>query len=221
MLLISAEKGLKKLQKKLSLLLDQLPSSVSAKHIHKLTHCADPDSWDGNIQYNNDSDELGEQDSCPTPEPVPIWPLIKTGTADQGHSHAHVTVHSVPWSLAELGKLQEKYSRHLEELETEYVMSLPYEGDRILLNKEEARGYLGPGVFLTTTPGNYTYALHTRAAYWAGGINPRERGDTLAVKTASFSDLAASVQKAASTQAVHERHVLRRSPMLAPIIITK
>lgn len=59
---------------------------------------------------------------------------------------------TIPWSPAELAKLQEKYSRRLEESETEYVwrVSLMVGGNRVLLSEEEAGGCWGPGVFLAT-----------------------------------------------------------------------
>ncbi|GAB0209719.1 hypothetical protein GRJ2_003437600 [Grus japonensis] len=217
MLLASAERREKQLQEKLNLLLNQMPSSVSAKQIRKLIHCADPETWDGDIWYDNDNDELVENFDL-TPEPVPIRPLIKTETTNEGDDDVRTTVRTIPWSPAELAKLQEKYSRNPEESETEYVWRVSLTGgDRILLSEEEAGGYWGPGVFLTTTPGNHNYSLTTRAAYWAGGIDPQERGDPLVIKTSGFSDLAVSVQKAACIQAMYERDVLRRSPMLAPI----
>ncbi|GAB0182736.1 hypothetical protein GRJ2_000738900 [Grus japonensis] len=194
-----------------------MPSSVSAKQIRKLIHCADPKTWDGDIWYDNDNDELVE-DSDLTPEPVPTRSLIKTETTGEGDDDVHTTVRTVPWSPAELAKLQEKYSRNPEESETEYVWRVSLTGgDQILLSEEEAGGYWGPGVFLTTTPGNHNYSLTMRAAYWAGSIDPQERGDPLVIKTSGFSDLAVSVQKAACIQAMYERDVLRRSPMLAPV----
>jgi len=56
-----------------------------------------------------------------------------------------------------------------------------------------------------------------RAAYWAGDINPHDRGEPAVIKTSGFSDSVTSVQKAAYIQAMHERDVLISSPMLAPI----
>ncbi|GAB0210313.1 hypothetical protein GRJ2_003497100 [Grus japonensis] len=217
LLLVSVERQEKQLQEKLNLLLIQILSSVSAKQLRKLTRCVDPETWDGDIWYDNDNDEL-VADSVLTPESVPIWLLIKNKTTDEGDNDVHTTIRTIPWSPAELAKLQEKYSRNPEESETEYVWRVSLTGgDRILLNEEEAGGYWGPGVFLTTTPGNHNYSLTMRAAYWAGGIDPQERGDPLVIKTSGFSDLAVSVQKAACIQAMYERDVLRTSPMLAPI----
>ncbi|GAB0204018.1 hypothetical protein GRJ2_002867400 [Grus japonensis] len=62
-----------------------------------------------------------KEDSDLTPGSVPIRPLIKTKTTDDRDDDVRITVHTIPWSPAELAKLQEKYSRHPEESETEYA----------------------------------------------------------------------------------------------------
>uniref|UniRef100_A0A8B9NYL3 Uncharacterized protein n=1 Tax=Apteryx owenii TaxID=8824 RepID=A0A8B9NYL3_APTOW len=167
------------------------------------------ETWDGDIWYDNDNNDYSlESSDCYT----------KTEIADEGDDNIHTTVQSIPWSPAELTKLQEKYSRRPEESETEYVWRVSLTGgDRILLSEGEAEGYWGPGVFLTTPLGNHSYSLTARAAYWAGGLDPQERGDPLVIETTGFSDLVASVQKAACIQAMYEREALRRSPMLAPV----
>jgi len=192
---------------------------VSAKQIHHLIQCADPETWDGDIWDSDDNDELEENsDYILAPEPIPIRPLIKTETTDEGEEQACTIVRTIPWSLAELVKLQEKYSRHPEEPEMEYVCRVSLtRGDRILLNEEEARGYEGPGVFLTTTLGDHNYLLTLRSAYWAGSIDLQDRGEPLVIKTSGFSDFVTAIQKAACIQAMHERDVLIRSPMLDPI----
>jgi len=196
-----------------------IPCSVSAKQIRKLIQYADPETWDGDIWDSDDNDELEENsDYDLAPEPIPIRPLIKTETTNEGGEQARTTVRTIPWSPAELAKLQEKYSRCPEESEIEYVSRVSLtRGDRILLNEEEAGGYWGPGVFLTITLGNHNYSLTMRAAYWAGGINPHDRGEPSVIKTSGFCDLVTSVQKATCILEMHERDVLIRSPMLAPI----
>lgn len=88
-----------------------------------------------------------------------------------------------------------------------------------MLSEEEAEGYWRPSVFLTTTPGNHNYSLTARVAYWAEGINSRERGEPLVIKTEGFSDLTASVKKAVCIQAMYDRDLTRRFPMAAPIVI--
>ncbi|GAB0206095.1 hypothetical protein GRJ2_003075100 [Grus japonensis] len=213
----SFERREKQLQERLlNFLLDQMPSSVSAKQVRKLLRCADPETWDGDIWKDNDDEPVA--DSNLTPESVPIRPLIKIETIDEGDDDIHTTVRTIPWSPAELAKLQEKYSRHPEESETEYVWRVSLTGgDQILLSEEEAEGCWGPGVFLTTTMGDHNYSLTMRAANWAGGIDPQDRGEPVVIKTSGLSDLAVSVQKAACIQAMYERDMLRRSPMLAPV----
>jgi len=52
-----------------------------------------------------------------------------------------------------------------------------------------------------------------RAAYWAGGIEPHDRGEPSVIKTSGFSDLVTSVQKAACMQAMHEWDVFIRAPI--------
>lgn len=132
------------------------------------------------------------------------------------------TVRPIPWSPMELVELQEKYSRQPGETEVEYVWRVSLSGgDRILLSEEEAEGYWGPGVFLTTTAGDHNYSLTARAAYWAGSINPKDRGEPLVINTTDLSDFVVSVQKAACIQAIYERDVTRKSPMLAPIDPTR
>lgn len=46
----------------------------------------------------------------------------------------------------------------------------------MLLSKDKARGYLGPGVLLTTDDNRELWSLTQRIAYWAGGLDPMERG---------------------------------------------
>jgi len=54
------------------------------------------------------------------PEPIPIQPLIKTETTNEGGEQSHATVQTIPWSPVELAKLQGKYSRRPEESKMEY-----------------------------------------------------------------------------------------------------
>ncbi|KFV00196.1 hypothetical protein N340_03542, partial [Tauraco erythrolophus] len=146
-----------------------------------------------------------------------LKPIVKTKTYDE-NGEVHARMRTVPWSPADLDKLQEKYSRRPDETETEYVWRVSLTGgDRILLSEDEAEGIWGFCVFLNTTPGNHVYSLTARAAYWAGGINPQERGDPLIITTKGLSDLASSVQKAACVQAIYNRKLGTRSPMSAPI----
>ena len=65
-----------------------------------------------------------------------------------------------------------------------------------MFSEKEAEGYWGPGVFLTTGNRQAPWSLTQRAVYWAGGLNPLERGDPLAI-TGTVDQLVESVQKAA------------------------
>lgn len=70
-----------------------------------------------------------------TPETVPVSPLIKTETANDGDNDIYATVRPAPWSLSELAKLQERYSRHPEE--SEYVC-------QVFLTREDSGMGLNP-----------------------------------------------------------------------------
>uniref|UniRef100_A0A8B9J1F9 Uncharacterized protein n=1 Tax=Amazona collaria TaxID=241587 RepID=A0A8B9J1F9_9PSIT len=149
---------------------------------------------------------------------IPLRPLIKTEVTDKGNDEIHTTIRATAWSPTELMNLKEKYSRRAGESETEYLWRVSLQGgDMIMLSEEEAGGFWGPGVFLTTTPGEHHYSLTARVAHWAGGIDPRERGEPLSIQAASYSDLAEAVQKAACIQAMYNRDDLRKSPMTAAI----
>lgn len=80
-------------------------------------------------------------------------------------------------------------------------------GDQIQLREKEAEGYWGHGVFLTTGDLQAPWSLTQCAAYWAGGLNPLDRGDPLAI-TGTADQLLESLQKAACLQMVHERKLI-------------
>ena len=108
-----------------------------------------------------------------------------------------MNVKEIPFSATELAKLKKDFSRSPKESETEYVWRVSLTGgDQILLTEKEAEGYWGPGVFLTTGNNRAPWSLTQRAAYWAGGLNPLERGDPLAI-TGTIDQLVENVQKAA------------------------
>lgn len=46
-----------------------------------VVYCEDPETWDGDIRYNDDS---LEEDSDPTPMAAKVQPLIETETAGEG-----------------------------------------------------------------------------------------------------------------------------------------
>lgn len=179
----------KQLLERVSQLLDNMQPSVPVKQICRLMRNPNFETRTAEIWPNSDNDE------------------------------GHATVCTMPGSPSEteLMKIQEKYSRRPGESVVEHVWQLSLEGgDRIMLD-EEAGGYWGPGLFLTTKPGGLNYSLTAQAVYWAGGIDPQERGEPLEIRATGYSDTAAAVQKAACIQAIYERDELRKSPMLAPI----
>jgi len=119
----------KHLEEKLNLSLNPIPSSVSAKQVHKLIQYVDPETWDGDIWDSDDNGELEENsDYDLASEPIPIPPLIKRETTEEGEEQACTTVRTTPWSPAELAKFQEKYSRRPGESETEYVCRVSLTG---------------------------------------------------------------------------------------------
>ena len=83
-------------------------------------------------------------------------------------------------------------------------------GDRIKVLEEEAQGHWGPGVFLTMHDGREPWSLTQRAAYWAGGLDPLERGES--IPTPTLSQLTESVQKAACLQLIHDSRLVPHQP---------
>ncbi|KAM9510009.1 uncharacterized protein ACIB01_019668 isoform 1-T2 [Guaruba guarouba] len=206
--LVDQNYQLKLLVEKVNGLLDKMQLSATVQQIRRLMHCLalTEDLW-------SDSDDSDMEEAL-----IPLQPLIKTETAVDCDEEVHTVVRAIPWSPAELMKLREKYSRRVGESETEYLWRISLQGgDMIMLNEEEAGGFWGPGVFLTTMPGDHHYSLAARVAYWAGGLDPRERGEPLSIQTTSYSDLAEAVQKAACVQAMYNRDDLQKSPMSATI----
>ncbi|XP_052631320.1 uncharacterized protein LOC128136180 [Harpia harpyja] len=127
--------------------------------------------------YPNQELECTRKVFYPEDEGIAMRPLIKTETIDNGQNGRapHVTIKTVPYSATELSKIQEKYIRLAKETETEYVWRVSLTGgDRILLSEDEAQGYWGPGVFLTTDDPREPWSLTQWAAYWAGGIDQME-----------------------------------------------
>ncbi|KAK4817117.1 hypothetical protein QYF61_027980 [Mycteria americana] len=126
----------------------------------------------------------------------------------------------IPYSATEateLAKLQDRYSRLPRETETEYVWRVSLTGgDRIKLSEEEAQGYWGPGVFLTVPDTRAPWSLTQREAYWAGGLDPMERGDPVTIPTPGLDQITESMQKAACLQLMHGWHLIlhQPSPML-------
>ncbi|GAB0210179.1 hypothetical protein GRJ2_003483700 [Grus japonensis] len=153
-------------------------------------------------------------------EPLSLRPLVKTEYIydDEQDQSPQVTTKEVPYTAVKLVKLKKEFGRTPKESETEYVWRVLLSGgDQILLSEREAEGYWGPGVFLTTGNHRAPWSLTQRAAYWAGGLNPLERGDPLAI-TGTVDQLVESVQKAACLQVMYDRKLEPRqeSPMMMP-----
>ncbi|KFW08085.1 hypothetical protein N327_00949, partial [Fulmarus glacialis] len=150
-----------------------------------------------------------------------LRPLVKAEYIydDDQDQFPQVTTKEVPFTATELAKLKKDFGRTPRESETEYVWRVLLSGcDQILLTEKEAEGYWGPGVFLTTRNYRTPWSLTQRAAYWAGGLNPLERGDPLTV-TGTVDQLVESVQKAACLQMMYDRKLEPRqeSPMMMPV----
>uniref|UniRef100_A0A8C5TRN6 Uncharacterized protein n=1 Tax=Malurus cyaneus samueli TaxID=2593467 RepID=A0A8C5TRN6_9PASS len=147
-----------------------------------------------------------------------LCPLIKTEFLyenDQDQAPV-ITTKEVPFTATELAKLKKDFSRHPRESETEFVWRVSLSGgDQILLSEKEAEGYWGPGVFLTTGDHRAPWSLTQRAAFWAGSLNPLERGDPLAIECTT-DEIVESVQKTACIQMMCERKLtpLQESPMM-------
>uniref|UniRef100_A0A663F2N4 Uncharacterized protein n=1 Tax=Aquila chrysaetos chrysaetos TaxID=223781 RepID=A0A663F2N4_AQUCH len=147
-----------------------------------------------------------------------VRPLIKaeyTYINDEDND-PHITTKEIPYTPTELAKMKREYGRLPKESETEYVWRVSLTGgDQIQLSEREASGYWGHGVFLTTGDRRAPWSLTQRAAYWAGGLNPLDRGDPLAI-TGTVDQLLESVHKTACLQMIHERKLVPgcESPMM-------
>ncbi|KFO04730.1 hypothetical protein N312_01931, partial [Balearica regulorum gibbericeps] len=150
-----------------------------------------------------------------------ICPLVKMEYVyeDNNDNCPQVITKETPFTATELAKLRKDFARTARESKTEYVWRVSLSGgDGILLSEKKAEGYWGPGVFLTTGDRRAPWSLTQRVAYWAGGLNPLERGDPLAI-TGSADQLLESVQKAACLQMMYDRELKPNlsSPMLLPV----
>uniref|UniRef100_A0A8C3Y7W9 Uncharacterized protein n=1 Tax=Catharus ustulatus TaxID=91951 RepID=A0A8C3Y7W9_CATUS len=150
-----------------------------------------------------------------------LRPVIKTqyDYLNRDDTDPHISSKETPYTPTELAKLKKEYGRLPHESETEYVFRVSLSGgDYIQLSEQEACGYWGHGVFLTTGDKRYPWSLTQRAAYWAGGLNPLERGDPIAL-TGTSDQLLENIQKAACLQMIHERKLIigSESPMQLPV----
>ncbi|XP_040434397.1 uncharacterized protein LOC121080446 [Falco naumanni] len=164
---------------------------------------------------SSDDEEVSEVGGTVKSQVIPLRPLVKIETAVDDDDEIHTTTHTMPWTPAELERIREKYSRQPGKSAVEYVWRVSAEGgDRIMLSEDEVGDTWGPGVFLTAILGDHCYSLTTRAAYWAGGMDPQERGEPLEIRAKGYSDLSAAVRKAACLQAMYDREEFRKSPQL-------
>lgn len=134
----------------------------------------------------------------PDPQPLPkLYPLRKTDAVyDRECEEAAptATTKQVPYSATELAHLQEKYSRHAKETETVCLEDFSDGGDSIKLLGEEAQGPWGPRVSFTMHHGRQPWSLTQRAAYWAGGLDPLERGEPISIPSPTLGNLRESMQ---------------------------
>lgn len=147
-----------------------------------------------------------------------VRPLIKTEYAyvNEDDTDPQITTKETPYSATELAKIKKDYGCLPRESGTEYVWRISLTGgDQIQLSEKEASGYLGHGVCLTTGDSSSPWSLTQCAAYWAGGFNPLERGDPLAI-IGTADQLLESVHKAACLQMIQERILTPRyeSPVM-------
>ncbi|XP_068031599.1 uncharacterized protein [Anomalospiza imberbis] len=150
-----------------------------------------------------------------------LRPLIKTeyNYLSDDDLEPHITTKHIPYTATELAKLKKEYGRLPHESETEYVFRVSLTGgDQIKLTEQEASGYWGHGVFLTTGDKRDTWSLTQREAFWAGGTSPLERGDRIAI-ISTPDQLLESVHKAACLQMIHEKKLIPgfESPMQLPV----
>jgi len=206
------------LLEKMNGLLDKMQPSAQVQQIRKLMRYPSSGMQTEDFCCNSDDEEVSEVEGTFKSQVIPLRPLVKTETAVDDDDEIHTTTRTVPWTPTELERIKEKYSRQPSESAVEYVWRVSAEGgDRIMLSEDEAGDSWGPEVFLTTMPGDHCYSLTARAAYWAGGMDPRERGVPLEMRAKGYSDLSAAVREAACLQAMYDREEFRKSPMLAPI----
>jgi len=152
---------------------------------------------------------------------APLHPSIKTEyTFDSSEDlDPQMSVKEIPFSATELATLKKDFSRSAKESETEYLRRVGLAGgDQIVLTEKEAEGYWGPGVYSTTGKNCALWSLTQRAAYWAGGLSPLERGGPLAI-TGAVDQLVESVPKAAYLQMMYDRKLRphHESPVMMPV----
>ncbi|XP_072776641.1 uncharacterized protein [Taeniopygia guttata] len=150
-----------------------------------------------------------------------LRPLIKTeyNYLSDDDLEPHITTKHIPYTATELAELKRKYGRLPHESKTEYVFQVSFTGgNQIKLTEQEASGYWGHGVFLTTGDKRDSWSLTQRVAFWAGGTSPLERGDPVAI-ISTPDQLLESVSKATCLQMIHRKKLIPgfESPMKLPV----
>ncbi|XP_072777375.1 uncharacterized protein [Taeniopygia guttata] len=150
-----------------------------------------------------------------------LRPLIKTeyNYLSDDDLEPHITTKHIPYTATELAELKREYGRLPHESETEYVFWVSLTGgDQIKLTEQEASGYWGHGVFLTTGDKRDSWSLTQRVAFWAGGTSPLEREDPTAI-ISTPDQLLESVHKAACLQMIRRKKLIPgfESPMQLPV----
>lgn len=198
------------LQQKNELVLTRAKTPASVAQSRKLIAGMDPEDGDIRRDSNENSvDEVEEAKDVSLP--------LKTEKYTGPHGRKPQTaVRTIRWTEHELSCLQDKFSRKPGETETEYLWRVSLTGgDRILLSNDEAGGFWGPGVFLSGGPDG-DRSLTSRVAYWAGGVDPREREEPVTIRIRRLSELSEGVQKAACIQAMYEKGQ-QGIPVAAPV----
>ncbi|XP_072774428.1 uncharacterized protein [Taeniopygia guttata] len=150
-----------------------------------------------------------------------LRPLIKTeyNYLSDDDLEPHITTKHIPYTATELAKLKREYGRLPHESETEYVFRVSLTGgDQIKLTEQEASGYWGHGVFLTTGDKHDSWSLTQCMAFWAGGTSPLEREDPIAI-ISTPDQLLESVHKAACLQMIRRKKLIPgfEFPMQLPV----
>uniref|UniRef100_A0A8C3QSL6 Uncharacterized protein n=1 Tax=Cyanoderma ruficeps TaxID=181631 RepID=A0A8C3QSL6_9PASS len=172
-------------------------------------------------ERNTPSKKLVHMQNCGEHCCSNLRPLTKTeyNYINEEDQDPHITTKEIPYTATESAKLKKEYSHLPSEFETEYVFRVSLTGgDQIKLSEQNASGYWGRGVFLTTGNTRAPWSLTQCAAHWAGGLSPLERGDPLAIVGTS-DQLLENIHKAACLQMLHERKLIsgNESPMQQPV----
>lgn len=126
----------------------------------------------------------------------------------------HIITKEIPYTATELTKLAKQYGLLSHKTETKSLTGKV----QTHLSEQEAGGYWGHGVFLTTGDRRIPWSLIQHIAYWTEGLNPSERGNLLTI-AGTPNQLLENIHKAACLQIMHERKPTTsyESPMQSPV----